>query len=212
MMCNYRTLLYACFASCVLATTGISQDRVIATTPDNTKPLAVGSSIPNVTITDSAGESVSLKSLHKDGPVVLVFFRGGWCPFCTKHTQELIKIYPRLKELGAGLVGISPDNPKSSSENVTKNLISFPILSDPDVAAAKAFGLAFMVDDQTLEKYKGYGIDLERASGRDHHALPIPAVYIVDKAGKIVFAHRDADYCQRLDSKTIVAEVTKLHQ
>lgn len=122
----------------------------------------------------------------------------------------MIKIYPQIKELGVKLVGISPDSPKNSTENLTMNSIPFPILSDADVVAAKAFGLAFMVDAPTITKYKGFGIDLEKASGRDHHALPIPAVYIVDQKGKVVFAHSDANYRQRLDTKTILAEVKKL--
>lgn len=211
-MCIYRATIGVCLVSCLLATTGIGQDSIVATTPDSTKPLQVGSSIPDVAVNDATGSTVSLKSLHQDRPVVLVFFRGGWCPICTKHTQELIKIYPQIKELGADLVGISPDSPKSSTDNATKNSIAFPILSDADVTAARAFGLAFTVDDQTIAKYKGFGIDLEKASGRDHHALPIPAVYIVDKAGKVVFAHSNPDYRQRLDTKTIIAEVAKLKQ
>lgn len=209
-MSNYRAMLFTCVALCVLATSGIAQDRIIATTPDSTKPLAVGSHIPDVTVTDAAGKAVTLQSLHQDSPVVLVFFRGGWCPICTRHTQDLIKVYPQIKALGVNLVGISPDNPENSTANLTKNSIPFPILSDADVDAAKAFGLAFKVDAQTITKYKGFGIDLEKASGRDHHALPIPAVYIVDQQGKVVFAHSDANYRQRLDTKAILAAVKKL--
>lgn len=209
-MSNYRAMLFTCVALCVLATSGIAQDRIIATTPDSTKPLAVGSPIPDVTVTDAAGKAVTLQSLHQDSPVVLVFFRGGWCPICTRHTQDLIKVYPQIKALGVNLVGISPDNPENSTANLTKNSIPFPILSDADVDAAKAFGLAFKVDAQTITKYKGFGIDLEKASGRDHHALPIPAVYIVDQQGKVVFAHSDANYRQRLDTKAILAAVKKL--
>ena len=207
---NYRTLLFTCVASCLLTTSVIGQDRLIASAPDGTKPLEVGSSIPDVTVADAAGNAVSLQSLHQDGPAVLVFFRGGWCPFCTRHTQDLIKIYPQVKELGVNLVAISPDSPKNSTENLTKNSIPFPILSDADVNAAKAFGLAFTVDAKTLTRYKGFGIDLEKASGRDHHALPVPAVYIIDQNGKVVFAHSDTNYRQRLDTKTILAEVEKL--
>ena len=147
---------------------------------------------------------------HRDGPLVLVFFRGGWCPICTKHTGALIKVHPQVKELGAQLVGVSPDNKESSKDNVTKNAIPFPILSDADVAAAKAFGLAFRVDDETVKKYQGFGIDLEKASGQKHHALPVPAVFIVDKSGKIAFAHSDPDYRQRLDVERIVSELKKL--
>jgi len=182
----------------------------IPESPTTTKPLDAGAKIPDLTLKNFQGESVSLKSLHKDQTLVLVFFRGGWCPFCTRHTAELIKAYPQVKELGAEIVGISPDDAKHSQDNVTKNSIPFPILSDADVTAAKAFGLAFKVDDETLKRYKGFGIDLETASGFDHHALPVPAVFIVDKSGKVVFAHSDPDYRKRLEPSQIIDELKKL--
>jgi len=190
--------------------TSFADETSIAADAKQTKPVRAGTAIPDLTLKDAEGKDVKLSSLHEAGPVVLVFFRGGWCPICTKHTGALIKIHPQVKELGAQLVGISPDSPDSSKDNTTKNSIPFPILSDADVAAAKAFGLAFRVDDETLKKYKGFGIDLEKASGRQHHALPVPAVFIVDKAGKIVFAHTDPDYRQRLDVERIISELKKL--
>lgn len=86
----------------------------------------------------------------------------------------------------------------------------FPILSDSDVSVARSFGLAFRVDDATVKKYKGFGIDLEKASGKSHQTLPIPAVCIVDKSGKIVFAHSDPDDRQRLNTSTIIDELKKM--
>lgn len=190
--------------------TSFADEISIAADARQTRPLRASAAIPDMALKDAEGKDVKLSSLHEAGPVVLVFFRGGWCPICTKHTGALIKIHPQVKELGAQLVGISPDNPDSSKDNATKNSIPFPILSDADVAAAKAFGLAFRVDDETLKKYKGFGIDLEKASGQQHHALPVPAVFIVDKAGKIAFAHTDPDYRQRLDVERIISELKKL--
>ena len=187
-----------------------ADDKPIAAAPEKTAPLKVGEKAPELKLKNASGDEVSLASLHEKQPVVLVFFRGGWCPICSRHTAELIKAYPEIKELGAEMVGISPDSVESSQANVEKNKIGFPILSDADVSAAKAFGLAFKVDDATVTKYKGFGIDLEKASGQPHHALPIPAVYIVDKTGTIVFAHSNPDYRQRLDAKTIVEELKKV--
>lgn len=195
---------------CVSLSTATAQEVKIASDAKSTHPLKIGQPAPEVSFQDIAGKPVSLASLHAKQPIVLVFFRGGWCPFCTKHTQELIKAYPRIKELGAELYGVSPDNPESSNANVDKNSIPFPILSDADVTAISAFGLAFEVDSDTLQRYTGFGIDLEKASGKTHHALPIPAVYIIDRSGKLVFAHSNPDYRQRLDTKTIVAELEKL--
>jgi peroxiredoxin len=204
------TALATIAASSLLLSNCFADETPVAKDAKETKPLQAGTVIPDITLKNAQGKDVKLSSLHQDGPVVLVFFRGGWCPICTRHTGALIKAHPQIKELGAELVGISPDNTESSKENVTKNSIPFPILSDADVAAAKAFGLAFRVDDETLKKYKGFGIDLEKASGQQHHALPVPAVFIVDKAGKIAFAHSDPDYRQRLDVERILNELKKL--
>lgn len=182
----------------------------IAPSAEAAKPLKAGQQAPQVTLWQTDGDAVKLASLYAKQPVVLVFFRGSWCPFCTRHTQALIKGYPRIHQLGAELVGISPDSPEASMENVNENSVPFAILSDAKVEAARGFGLAFSVDDQTLKRYKGFGIDLKQASGQDHQALPVPAVYIIDTTGEIVFAHSDPDYRQRLDVEKIVAAVRGL--
>lgn len=203
-------VLVSIVATSLLVSNCFADETSIAKYAKETKPLQAGAAIPDITLKNAEGKDVKLSSLHQNGPVVLVFFRGGWCPICTRHTSALIKSHPQIKELGAELVGISPDSTESSKENVTKNSIPFPILSDSDVAAAKAFGLAFRVDDDTLVKYKKFGIDLEKASGQQHHTLPVPAVFIIDKSGKIAFAHSDPDYRQRLDVERIISELKKL--
>lgn len=201
----------AAVAGASVACPSLAADAGVAKDAKATKPIAVGAALPDVSVKSVEGADVRLSSLHQKGPVVLVFFRGGWCPICTKHTADLIKALPQIKSAGATLVGVSPDDPSHSQANASKNSIPFPIFSDSDVVAAKAFGLAFHVDDETVKKYKGFGIDLDKASGRDHHALPIPAVYIVDQSGKVVFAHSNPDYRQRLDAAKIVAELKKLN-
>lgn len=187
-----------------------SDEPVIAPEAKVAVPLEAGASIPKVAVHDSAGERVSLQSLAKDGPTVIVFFRGSWCPICTRHFQDLIKIHPEVVKLGAKMIAISPDTVENSLANTKKLKTPFSLYSDSDVAAASAFGLAFRVDDATITKYKGFGIDLEKASGHDHHALPVPAVYIVDEAGKILYAHSNPDYTKRLDGATILEELKKV--
>ncbi len=111
----------------------------VASSADATMPLRAGDQAPAVSVTDIDGETVPLKSLYRDKPLVLVFFRGGWCPICTRHTGELINVYPQIKSLGAELVGVSPDSTASSKENATENEIPFPIGSS---AILVACGLA----------------------------------------------------------------------
>ncbi|XZE20728.1 redoxin domain-containing protein [Pirellulaceae bacterium SH449] len=187
-----------------------AQGPQIATDPKATKPLEIRATVPDVELTGMDGKAVKLSSLYSSKPLVVVFFRGGWCPICTRHTQELIKVYPKVQEIGAELIGVSPDSVENSKSNHEKNSVPFPLYSDAQVVASRAFGLAFRVDDQTFTKYKGFGIDLESASGYQHHALPIPAVYVINQEGKIVFAHSDPDYRQRLESRKILAALEGL--
>ena len=195
---------------CVLSSPLLAQESKVAASAEKIQALQTGANAPDVSLQNSQGETVKLSSVYSKKPIVLVFFRGGWCPICTKHTQQLIKAYPEIKELGAELIAVSPDSIESSKNNIEKNSIPFPIFSDSQIAATKAFGLAFEVDSKTLEKYKGFGIDLEKASGAKHHALPVPAVYIIDKSGRIAYAHSDPDYRNRLDAKVIIEELKKM--
>lgn len=202
-------LLLPVLVAATLTSTVVADGRPVATTAKETRPLKVGDALPDVSVQDSAGKSVKLSVYHMDGPVAMVFFRGSWCPICTRHFQDLIKAHPEIAKTGAKLVAISPDTVENTRANTEKLKFPFPLFSDSDLAATKAFGLAFQVDDATITKYKGFGIDLEKASGRNHHALPVPAVYIVDKSGKIAFAHSNPDYTKRLDVETILAELKK---
>jgi peroxiredoxin len=193
----------------VLSANTQADERPVAASAKATMPLQVGDALPDATVSDAQGQPVKLSSLHANGPVVIVFFRGSWCPICTKHFQDLIKAHPAIVKHGATMVAISPDSAENTVRNTEKLKTPFPLYSDSDIAATKAFGLAFKVDDGTITKYKGFGIDLEKASGRDHHALPVPAVYIVNQSGKITFAHSNADYTKRLDKESILTALKK---
>jgi len=200
-----RQALFAAFAGSIfLSSPAFAEQDGIAPSADATEPVEKGTAMPDAVVRDAKGNETTLKKLTEGKPTVLVFFRGGWCPICTRHTGQLIQAYPQIKAKGAQLVAVSPDSPKSTEENQTKNSIPFPVYSDSDLTAAKAFGLAFQVDGATVEKYKGFGIDLVAASGETHHSLPIPAVYIVDANGQVIYAHGDPNYRERLDPAVIL--------
>lgn len=186
-----------------------AQQSLIAASASETQALRKGATLPDVSLRDTNGNPVELRALHQDKPLVIVFYRGSWCPICTRHFAELIKVYPQIAELGAAVVAISPDTIENSKANAAKLSIPFLVLSDSDLTAAKAFGLAFKVDDRTLDQYRKFGINLEKASGESHRSLPVPAVYIVDTSGTIIFAHSDPDYTKRLEASTIVEELRK---
>lgn len=162
------------------------------------QPLAVGATAPAAKLRDAQGQTVDLAEQYAARPTVLIFYRGGWCPYCTAHLAEVAKAEAKLIEMGLQVIAVSPDKPEKIAETPNKADFQYQILSDSDMALSQAFGLAFKVDDATIEKYKEYGIDLQAASGLDHHQLPVPAVYIVDTAGKIQFAHADPNYKERL--------------
>lgn len=171
-------------------------------------PLKVGDAVPDVMLRTEEDKEVSLRKLVSEKPTVLVFYRGGWCPFCNRHLQSLAGIEDGLNKAGAQLLAISPDQPRKLKETPDREKLHYRLLSDSSAVAAKAFGIAFKVDDATIEKYKTYKIDLDDASGHDHHILPHPAVFVVNTNGVIRFAHIDPDYKNRLQA-TKVLEATK---
>lgn len=203
-----RIVLFGLMAASMTSLVAAAEVSVAAQAKD-VRPLKTGDQAPDVSVTTAAGESEKLGKFYADGPAVLVFYRGSWCPICTQHFQELMKAHPEFAKAGAKIVAISPDSVQNTRSNAEKLKVPFPLVSDSDLTATKAFGLAFQVDRGTIAKYKEYGIDLKKASGRDHQALPVPAVYIVNKAGNIIFAHSDPDYSKRLNVETILAELKK---
>jgi peroxiredoxin len=169
------------------------------------RPLGVGDRIPDVTLRTDEDREVNLRTLVAAKPAVLVFYRGGWCPFCTRHLSELAGIEKDLEAAGAQLLAISMDQPSKLRETPQRDKLGYRLLSDSDANAAKAFGIAFQVEDALVQKYKdAYRIDLEAASGRTHHLLPHPAVFVADTGGKIRFAHVNPDYKVRLEPKRIL--------
>jgi peroxiredoxin len=168
-------------------------------------PLTVGDAVPDVTLRTEEGTEVNLRKLVSEKPTVLIFYRGGWCPFCTRHLQALVGIEDELNRAGAQMLAISMDQPAKLKETPDRDKLGYRILSDSDAAAAKAFGIAFQVEEALVRKYKeSYQIDLEAASGRDHHILPHPAVFVVDTNGRIRFADVNPDYRTRLEPARIL--------
>ena len=180
---------------------------VLAQAQTNSTPLKVGDSIPDVTLRTEENKEVSLQKLVSEKPTVLIFYRGGWCPYCNRHLQSLVGIEDDVNKAGAQLLAISMDQPSKLRETPNRDKLGYRLFSDSDANAVKAFGIAFKVDEATVEKYKGYGINLDAASGNDHHILPYPAVFIVSTNGVIRFTHVNPDYKVRLEPAKILEAV-----
>ena len=170
-----------------------------------TKPLMIGQPIPETTLSTADGKSFDLKAAAMEQPLVVIFYRGGWCPFCNKHLGQLQEAAPKLKELGYSIVAISPDLPAKLQESLEKNELKYTLLSDSSMATTQAFGLAFEVEEPMLKKLGSYNIDIEAASGQKHHLLPVPSVFIVGTDGIIDFVYSNPDYKTRLAPEVLLA-------
>ncbi len=169
------------------------------------KPLQTGDRVPDVALTNADGLAFPLKKLLKNQPTVLIFYRGGWCVYCNTQLGQLKQIETPLQKLGYQIVAVSPDGVEKIRESLKKHDLTYMLVSDSDAAAAKAFGLAYRVDDATYEKMKkDYGIDLEAHSGKGHHILPVPAAYVLDQQGKILYSYYNPDYKVRVDPQALL--------
>ena len=177
-----------------------------ATAGAGPQPLKIGTQIPDLTLKTAGGEPLNLPAAAKEQPLVLIFYRGGWCPYCNAHLGQLQEIDPQLRELGYRIIAISPDRQEKMAESLDKTKMTYTLLSDSSMAAAKAFGLAFEVDTEMLKKLDSYNIDIEEASGEKHHMLPVPAVFLVGTDGVIDFVYANPDYKIRIDPEVLLAE------
>lgn len=180
------------------------QAQDYAASANEVTPLLISSEIPDVTVKNIDGETVNLRDKVYEQPSILVFYRGGWCPYCSRHLADLKKIEDDLYEIGYQILAISPDRPEKLKATLNENELGYTLLSDSPMNATKAFGLAFKVDTETVERYKSIGIDLEGDSGYDHHLLPAPAVYIVNTDGIVRFNYVNPNYKERIDGDVLL--------
>lgn len=171
---------------------------------ENAKQLGVGDKVPNFSLPDHQGNAVELQELLEKGPLVISFYRGSWCPYCSLELNALQKTLPEMEELGSRLVAISPQLPDESLSTVEKNHLSFAVLSDVGNQIANQFGLVFAVSEDLRDDYLNLGIDLPKFNGTDTFELPVPGTYIVDRNGEIAAAYVNADYKQRMEPEEIL--------
>ncbi len=201
-----QTLLVSCF---VLALGAAVARAEIAATAEETSPLSAGIQAPAFTVRNADGGDFSFDPSALERPVMLIFYRGGWCPYCNRHLAELRHVVPELGERGMDVYFLSADSPENlgSALHSEAEGLDYTLLSDARLDAAEAFGLAFRVPDAYYRNAKEYGVDLEEASGETHHALPVPAAYVIDTAGVIRFAHANPNYTQRVTADELRAGV-----
>jgi len=172
--------------------------------------LKVGDKVPDFNLPNAAGEEVRLKELLDKGPVILNFYRGGWCPYCNLELNAYQKHIPDINELGASLVAISPQTPDNSLSTAEKNELKFQVLSDVGNKVANQFGLVFKVPSELQEIYNNFGITLPKFNGDESWELPMPGTYVIDKDGTVSYAFADADYTKRAEPDEVIAKLEEI--
>ena len=174
------------------------------------RALKAGDRTPDFNLTDARGGHVRLKDLLAAGPVVLSFYRGGWCPYCNLELRALQQVLPKITQLGAKLVAVSPQTPNESLSTAEKNALAFPVLSDIGSTTAKSFGIAYDLAEELPPIFTRFGYALPDKNGDESWVLPIPATYVIDTDSTIALAFVDVDYSNRLDPAEILTALRSL--
>ena len=173
--------------------------------------LKIGDIVPDFILPDVDGTSFRLYGALENGPVVLVFYRGGWCPYCNLHLRGFQRLLPAFSAAGAQLVAISPQLPDGSLGTREKDELTFPVLSDVGLHTARAMGISFELPMPLLQLYADVGHALAATNGESGAtALPMPATFVVLPDRTLAFAHVEADYTRRAEPLDVLALVQSL--
>ncbi len=167
--------------------------------------LKTGDLAPPFSLPDDRGVIQKSETLLSDGPLIISFYRGGWCPYCNLELRALQRIWPEIRSHGASLLAIAPERPEKVQESVESKGLEFPLLSDRGNHVAKEFGLVFSLDEALRPIYKAFGFDIPDYNGDQSYELPMPATYIVDTDGRIIWSFVDEDYTKRAEPEEILS-------
>ena len=160
----------------------------------------VGDPAPAIVLPDAQGKPFDLAALLASGPVIVTFYRGGWCPYCNLELKAYQDVLPQIIAAGASLVAISPEKPDDSLSTTEKNALTFPVLSDVGQQVGRAFGLVYAFTDELRAAYDGFKLDIpSKNSAPGEWSLPLSATYVIGSDGLILFADTGVDYRRRSD-------------
>lgn len=169
----------------------------VAAAQEAPEGLFIASKAPDFKAKDQNGKEIRLKDLLKEGKVVLVFYRGYWCPYCNKELSKLQDSLQLIKDKGATLIAVSPEKQENISKTIEKTKAEYSILHDEGLKIMKAYEVEFEVPENTITRYRNAGIDIGKNNGDNGNFLPIPAVYIIDKESTITYRFFEPDYKKR---------------
>ena len=187
-----------------------STDKFISAEDAAKNALNVGAKMPAFSLKDANGKIVESHDLLKGGNLVVVFYRGSWCPFCNLYLRNLQKNLSQIKEAGGNLVAVSVENPDNSLTVAKKNELDFTVLSDPNLSVARKFGIVYQMPKETDELYKSRGLDLAKHNQMEKAELPLAATYVINRKGKIVYAFLEPDYKKRAEPQMIIETLLKI--
>jgi peroxiredoxin len=159
--------------------------------------LFIDSKAPDFKAKDQLGNEIKLKDQLKKGRVVLLFYRGYWCPYCNKELSHLQDSLQLIIDKGASVIAITPEKPENVLKTAEQTKASFPLIYDEGLKIMKAYDVAFEVQENVVTRYRNAGIDIEKNNGSNGKYLPVPAVYIIDKDSRIIFRYFETDYKKR---------------
>lgn len=174
--------------------------------PEDISPLLIGENIPKVNLLDAAGQNFDLNAAVSSKPTILIFYRGGWCPFCSKQLAGIQEIEQDLTKMGYQIVAVSTDSPENLKNTETKQKLTYTLLSDADLSISKQFGIAF-------KSPKNYDKFLPETSGGKNidKLLPVPSVFILNRKGNIRFEYINPNITQRLSASLLKAAAASLY-
>jgi peroxiredoxin len=169
--------------------------------------LPVGSQAPGFSLPDFSGKVVRSADLLALGPLVINFFRGRWCPYCVTELEAWRDLYPALRERGAMVIGISPQTQRQSDFTASQHQVPFPLLSDSGCSVAGRYGLVWTLPNYLQRYYRGILLNIPFINGEESWKLPVPATYVVDPDGKILFAEGYADFRVRPEPEDVLRAI-----
>ncbi|QPP10456.1 AhpC/TSA family protein [Streptomyces bathyalis] len=189
---------------------GAVELRLAAERGQADRALPVGAQAPGFSLPSATGRTVTLDGLLAEGPAVLTFYRGAWCPYCNIALRSLQQHHDAIAAHGARPVAVSPQIPDESLSLTEKHELAFDVLSDIGADTAKQYGLAYDLPGDLAGVYDRLGFDLQRVNGGHARTLPLPATYVINQAGAIQWAFVDTDYTKRAEPADIIAALHSL--
>ena len=169
--------------------------------------LKIGDTAPDFKMADQNGKKVHLKNLLKQGPVVLVFYRGEWCSYCNKQISKLSDSLSLVKAKGASVVTVTMETAENIKKTIEKTKANFPVVQDKGLKISNEYKVAFAVNNEMNGQYKKYGIDIQKTNGKNGANLPVPATYIIGKDSKIKYVFFNTDFKQRPAIQEIIDNI-----